>query len=219
MDPRYFRLTMSYLESLLDHLEDTDFGLFIFGQDDLARIRGTEMRIARDNVVFELGLFIRRLGRDRSFILMPKMASDFHLPTDLLGIGTATFEPPSRPDRLQAALGPACHDIRTAIRKHTFSRTPAAQNVQEIELLMQVLIPKPEQTHLRNIANGKTKAYKGSGSLRSELRHLRSLGLIRKHADRNIGELTSDGGAYDLADIVELTDLGQQWAAKLEGNT
>lgn len=79
MDPRYFRLTMSYLESLLDHLEDTDFGLFIFGQDDLARIRGTEMRIARDNVVFELGLFIGRLGRDRSFILMPKMASDFHL--------------------------------------------------------------------------------------------------------------------------------------------
>lgn len=84
---------------------------------------------------------------------------------------------------------------------------------------MQVLIPKPEQTHLRNIANGKTKTYKGSGSLRSELRHLRSLGLIRKHSDRNIGELTSDGGAYDLADIVELTDLGQQWAAKLEGNT
>ncbi len=214
-----FELTKSYLESLLDHLEDTDFGLFIFGPDDLARIRGTEMRIARDNVIFELGLFIGRLGRDRSFILMPKAISDFHLPTDLLGIGAATFEPPSRSDRLQASLGPACHDIRTAIRKHTVSRNPAAQNVQELGLFLQVLIPKPEQTHLLNIANGKTKSYKGGGSLRAELRHLRSIGLIRKHADRNIGELTSDGGVYDLADIVELTELGQQWVAKLEGKT
>jgi hypothetical protein len=214
-----FELTKSHLESLLDNLEDTDFGLFIFGPDDLARIRGTEMRIARDNVVFELGLFIGRLGRERSFILMPKAVSDFHLPTDLLGSGTATFEPPSRSDHLQAALGPACHDIRTAIRKHTVSQNPAAQSVQEMGLLLEVLIPKPEQTHLLNIANGKTKGYKGRGSLRSELRHLRSIGLIQKHAGRNIGELKSDDGVYDLADIVELTELGQQWVAKLEGKT
>src|SRR5262245_1663065 len=116
-----FELTKSYLESLLDHLEDTDFGLFIFGADDLARIRGTEMRVARDNIIFELGLFIGRLGREHSFILTPKAVSDFHLPTDLLGIGTSTFEPPSRPERLQAALGPACHDIRTAIRRRAVS--------------------------------------------------------------------------------------------------
>jgi hypothetical protein len=113
-----FELTKSYLESLLEALEDTEFGLFIFGPDDLIKIRGMEMVTARDNVVFELGLFIGRLGRDRSFILMPKDSADFHLPTDLLGITTARFQPPSRPDRLQAALGPACHDIRTTIRKH-----------------------------------------------------------------------------------------------------
>lgn len=119
-----FKLTKSYLESLLDALEDTEFGLFIFGPDDVIRIRGTEMPTTRDNVVFELGLFIGHLGRDRSFILMPKGSADFHLPTDLLGISTATFQLPSRSDRLQAALGPACHDIRAAIRKHTVLRNP-----------------------------------------------------------------------------------------------
>ena len=106
-----FELTKSYLESLLEALDDTEFGLFILGADDLIRIRGTEMPTARDNVIFELGLFIGRLGRDRTFILMPKRSADFHLPTDLLGVSTATFETPSRPDRIQAALGPACHDI------------------------------------------------------------------------------------------------------------
>jgi CAP12/Pycsar effector protein, TIR domain len=212
-----FELTRSYLESLLDALEDTEFGLFIFGADDLIRIRGTEMPTARDNVVFELGLFIGRLGRDRTFILMPRSSADFHLPSDLLGVSTATFQPPSRPERLQAALGPACHDIRLAIRKHTVLRNPASPNTQDLGLLLPVLIPEPEQKHLLSIADGKTKGYKGGGSLRSELRHLRSIGLIRKYADRHIAELKSDG-VYDLADIIELTELGRQWVAKLRGN-
>jgi hypothetical protein len=209
-----FELTKSYLESLLEALDDTEFGLFILGADDLIRIRGTEMPTARDNVIFELGLFIGRLGRDRTFILMPKRSADFHLPSDLLGVSTATFEPPSRPDRIQAALGPACHDIRLAIRKHAVLRNPASPNAQDLGLLLPVLIPEPEQKHLLNIADGKTKGYKGRGTLRSELRHLRSMGLIKKHADRHIGELKSEG-VYDLADIIELTDLRRQWAARL----
>src|SRR5260221_13672109 len=97
-----FELTKGHLESLLDALDDTEFGLFIFGADDVTRFRGAEMRTARDNVVFELGLFIGRLGRQRSFIMMPKGVSDFHLPTDLLGINIATFQPPSQSDRWQA---------------------------------------------------------------------------------------------------------------------
>ena len=211
-----FELTKSYLESLLEALEDTEFGLFIFGPDDVIRIRGMEMPAARDNVVFELGLFIGRLGRNRSFILMPRESADFHLPTDLLGISTATFQQPSRSDRLQAALGPACHDIRVAIRKHAALRNPAIPMTEDMGLMLSVLIPEPEQKHLLNIANGKTKGYTGRDSLRSELRHLRSIGLIRKRADRNIGELKSEG-VYDLADILELTDLGRQWVAKLKG--
>jgi Predicted nucleotide-binding protein containing TIR-like domain len=211
-----FELTKPYLESLLEALEDTEFGLFIFGADDLIRIRGTEMRTARDNVVFELGLFIGRLGRDCSFILMPKGSADFHLPTDLLGISTATFQPPSRSDRLQAALGPACHDIRVAIRKQTVLRNPENSDTQDMKLVLSVLIPEPEQKHLLNIAEGKTKGYRGGSTLRSELRHLRSIGLIRKHPDRNIGELRSEG-VYDLADILELTNLGRQWVLKLKG--
>jgi Predicted nucleotide-binding protein containing TIR-like domain len=209
-----FELTKSYLESLLGALDDSQYALFIFGPDDLTKIRGVETRTARDNVVFELGLFIGRLGRHRCFILMPAEGSDFHLPTDLLGIKTATFLKPSRSDRLQAALGPACHDVRVAIRKQMAASNPVSSNAQDIELLLPVLIPEPEQKHLLNIAEGKTQGYKGGGTVRSELRHLRSTGLIRSHSGRNIGDLTS-GGVYNLSDFDELTELGQQWVAKV----
>jgi len=211
-----FELTKSYLESLLDAIEDADFGLFVFGPDDLTKIRGTEMRTARDNVVFELGLFMGHLGRERTFILMPRDSADFHLPTDLLGVCTATFQPPSRPDRLQAALGPACHEIRTAIRKHAGVPPSPSSNMQDLGLLLLVLVPEAEQKHLFNLADSKTKGYKGGESVRTELRHLRSIGLIRKHADRHIGDLKS-AGVYDLAEFLELTDLGRQWVAKLRG--
>ena len=210
-----FALSQSFLESLLDALDDSEFGLFIFAPDDVTTMRDAAMRTVRDNVLFELGLFIGRLGRDRSFILMPRGLPDFHLPTDLLGLGTATFNPPSRPERLQAALGPACHDIRAAIRRHAELRNPAAPSLQD---LLPVLIPEPEQKHLFNLARGNTQGYKGGGNVRSELRHLRTIGLIRKHPEKHIGDLRSDG-VYDLADVVELTDLGRQWVARLKGGS
>jgi hypothetical protein len=211
-----FELTKSYLESLLDALDDTDFAVFIFGADDVVRIRGAEMKTVRDNVVFELGLFIGRLGRERTFIIMPKGVSDFHLPSDLMGITTATFQPPSKPERMRAALGPACNEISSAIRKHAASsKTAGAADADVLRTLAPILIPEPERVHLLNIAHGMTQGYKGRGSLRSELRHLRSLGLIQRHPGRHIADLTSDN-IHDIADVVELTDLGREWVAKLE---
>lgn len=209
-----FELTRSYLESLIDALDDTEFALFVFGPDDVTRIRGVDVKTARDNVVFELGLFIGRLGRDRTFIVVPHAVADLHLPTDLAGISVATFQTPSRPDRLQAALGPACHDIRTAMQKHpSRAATPAGQAI-DAGLLLPALIPDPERRHLLNLAHARTR-YEGRGSLRSELRHLRAVGLIRSRESRPIGDLTT-GKTHDLSDFVELTELGRQWVAKLE---
>ena len=211
-----FELTKYHLESLLDTLDDADFGLFVFGMDDITKIRGAEMRTARDNVVFELGLFIGRLGRDRSFIIMPKPMSDFHLPTDLVGINTATFQPPSSPERMQAALGPACHAVRTAVRKRASLNTATSDKASDpIGLILPMLIPEPERQHLLNLSRGKTQGYHGRGTLRSELRHLRSMGLVRKHTDKRIEDITS-GNVHDLADFIELTELGRQWVAKFE---
>lgn len=113
-----FDLSNYSLDSLLDTLDAADFGVFIFSSDDISIIRGKEKTTVRDNVIFELGLFIGRLGKERSFIVLPRGCEEtLHLPTDLLGLTAALYEPNRQDDNLRAALGPACSKISKAFTK------------------------------------------------------------------------------------------------------
>jgi Predicted nucleotide-binding protein containing TIR-like domain len=204
-----FDVSKFVLESILDALDDAQFGLFVFAPEDVTHIRDEKFRTTRDNVVFELGLFIGRLGRNRCFIIMPHGIADFHLPTDLLGLNAATFDPNHR--HLEAALGPACFKIRQAIQKAFPTTSEASQLNLDHKLVMAMLVPEAERNHLSNLYRGTTKDYKGRGSLRSEMRHLRDIGLVCPRAGRDIGDMKTFT-EFDLAEYVELTDLGTQWA-------
>ena len=111
-----FALSKATLDSLLAQLDRSDFGIFVLAPNDLTTIRGTQFQTARDNVVFETGLFFGRLGKDRTFLVIPREEKDLHLPTDLLGITPATFDPQGSDADLVARLGAACGQIRTTIR-------------------------------------------------------------------------------------------------------
>lgn len=105
------------LQRLIEALEDYDFAAFIFAPDDLVMIRKRTQTAVRDNVLFELGLFMGRIGRKRTFIVMPRGIQDFRLPTDLLSVKPVTYEP-NRPDgELSRALNPACTEIRKAMKR------------------------------------------------------------------------------------------------------
>ena len=107
-----FDLSTSTLDSLLQVLDRFDNAVFVFSPDDLATIRGDDKAVARDNVVFELGLFVGRLGRDKCFFVVPRNTSKLHIPTDLLGITPLEFSPDRDDANLVAALGPACNKMR-----------------------------------------------------------------------------------------------------------
>lgn len=111
-----FELSKSTVESLIGALGKSDFGVFLLTPDDVLRLRGEEHQVPRDNLVFELGLFIGRLGRDRTFIIAPRGISNFHLPSDLLGITPGTYVANRHDGNVVAALGPACNKIREAIK-------------------------------------------------------------------------------------------------------
>lgn len=107
-----FELSKYTLDSLLDALDTFDFGIFVLSSDDIAIMRGVEKQVVRDNVVFELGLFIGRLGKNRAFIVAPRGSeAEISLPTDLLGLTPALFEANRQDNNLNAALGPACSKI------------------------------------------------------------------------------------------------------------
>jgi hypothetical protein len=109
-----FRLGDHVLASLLSKVDASDFGVFVFSADDVVQIRNTEQATVRDNVIFELGLFVGTLGPRRSFVVMPHSAN-IRIPSDLWGINVATFDA-QRGDRdLEAALGPASSRIRKAL--------------------------------------------------------------------------------------------------------
>ena len=116
-DQDVFRLSYSALDALLEMLDSSDAGVFVLRPDDLTLSRGSSDSTVRDNVIFELGMFIGRLGRDRTFMLAPHK-SDLRLPSDLGGITTASYDT-ARAVGVQkrAAVGPACTQIREHLRQ------------------------------------------------------------------------------------------------------
>ncbi len=110
-DQGVFRLTYSALDSLLETLDSSDAGVFVFRPDDLIVSRGTTEPAVRDNVLLELGMFVGRLGRDRTFLMTPRGVS-LRLPSDLRGLTTAEYDAERAKREVRPAVGPACTRIR-----------------------------------------------------------------------------------------------------------
>ncbi len=110
-----FELGDAYLESLEKALDKFDFGIFVFSPDDKINIRGVDKLISRDNVIFELGMFLGKLSRSKAFIIHSKN-NKLHILSDLMGISKATYD--DAIENLAVAVSPGCDKIRTAIKKY-----------------------------------------------------------------------------------------------------
>jgi len=110
-----FQLNHSYLEDLISASETADFAIFVLTPDDVTESRDQQLSSPRDNVVFEFGLFLGCLGRDRCFTFHDK-SQDIKIPSDLFGISSATFSPHSD-GNLEAAVGSGCRGIEKCILK------------------------------------------------------------------------------------------------------
>jgi predicted nucleotide-binding protein len=108
-----FNLSQTTIESIVDATAKFDFAVLVLTPDDLTIKRGEIQASARDNILFELGLFTGALGRARTFMVFPR-DSQPSFPSDLAGVTAATYS--EREDgNLEAALGPVCTRIKKAM--------------------------------------------------------------------------------------------------------
>lgn len=106
-------LASSYtITDLLSKLNQSDFAIFIMSGNDIIESRGKKLLTPRDNVVFELGLFMGKLTNDRVMMIKPK-GEKLKIPSDLLGLRLLEYDPSTK--NLSAALGPACFEMRAVI--------------------------------------------------------------------------------------------------------
>lgn len=105
------------LDDLLRELDSWDFGIFIFSPDDIVKLRDRTHHAIRDNVLFELGLVMGRLGKLCAFIVRPKGSESARIPSDLIGINPIFYDQSSSPNISSASMGPACTELRKAIQR------------------------------------------------------------------------------------------------------
>lgn len=108
-----FRVASYPMQSLIDEVNDSDFAIAIAHGDDTSSIRGKEWPVPRDNVIFELGLFMGHLGKDRAILMEPR-DDGVKLPSDMTGITTIPYRYQVGRDGV-AMMAPACNVLREHI--------------------------------------------------------------------------------------------------------
>ncbi|MEU6225490.1 TIR domain-containing protein [Streptomyces sp. NPDC047042] len=127
---RAFAASTTVIERLDEIAQsEIDGAVLVLTADDLRTRDGTTSWTPRDNVVFELGLFIGALGRERTFgLLCGHCATNLALPSDLLGVTWVHYQDPRchgaapSPDavtylgQLANAVRPAADQILEALK-------------------------------------------------------------------------------------------------------
>jgi len=240
--PNIFSSGKYTLESLLIETRKADFAIFVLGPDDLVQKSKPDdpkghYYVPRDNVIFELGLFIKALGKNRCFVLLPKThptlnlftdsmgqnsatyESGLHLFTDFVGLGYATYESTKIPGTsLTDAVSTACVKIGETIKakgarkrnkfRMFFLRKDAAATNQAVVIYPHIIVPEPGKIKFQiHFDQAENSSQSVSSTIKEELAHYEDL--------RAVGEIAELCRRMGLR--VDVTRDGQE-LAMIEGS-
>jgi hypothetical protein len=205
-------------------LEQFDFAVMVLSPDDLIETRGQSYASPRDNVLFELGLFMGKIGRSRVFIVHEEDAN-VKLPSDLAGI---TLSPYRRRENLSAALSPTCTPIIKAIRSLGFSEQRTQQHIRRlqdrqdstesrlrtIQVVIKGLVTEFEYEKLRALAATGPFMVQFHNSMVAELNRLDAIRYVRPKPGYGIESIRERDGTdrrFDLKQYVEITTDGLEY--------
>lgn len=147
-DEGVFQLSRSNLENLEEAITTHEFAILVFTPDDWIKSRKSSQYGPRDNVLFELGLFMGSVGRKRTFVVCDtkkvKVLSDWD------GITLANYDSDrvKNPGEINAAISPACTQIIEAINIApplsfaTSKRLTTAETIYGKDQLYQKIVSK-----------------------------------------------------------------------------
>jgi CRP/FNR family cyclic AMP-dependent transcriptional regulator len=105
-----FGASRTAIESLLEAVDRSDFAILVLTADDTVVSRDCEHNVPRDNCIFELGLFMGALGRERTFIVKPR-GVEIRVPSDLLGVTPIEYAS-GQPETLRVRVAPVAVTTR-----------------------------------------------------------------------------------------------------------
>lgn len=230
-----FEIGKTFIESLLDALPRFDYAILILTPDSLISEREVETFGPRDDVIFELGLFMGRLGRSRTFIVR-QAGGKMKMPSDLDGVTVATYDWPRRDKSHKSAVGAACDSIRHVIRDLGVSDTKAAtaitdirrrQNEQEKDLVSQQtqirslqvalsgIVTKYELDKLSGLSGEQPFLCFYSDGLYAELNHLKAMNHIADQDGKDLSTLRKQykdkNEKFDLQHFFYITEQGREY--------
>lgn len=231
----FFSLGTTFIETLVNSLPRFDFALLVLTPDDLIHGRKDETLGPRDNVIFELGLFMGRLGRSRTFILHQSNAK-VKIPSDLSSVTTATYEWPRADGSHRSAVGAACDSIREVIRDLGFSEAKTAKAISNIRTLQeeqahQLTTQQAEIRSLQVALQGIVTQYEYdkliglireepflcyySEDLYNELKRLRAMGLVIHYEGTGLMDIKNNykdrNQTFDLKRFFYVTKKGAEY--------
>jgi len=231
----FFGLGNTFIETLINALPRFDFAILVLTPDDLINSRELESFGPRDNVIFELGLFMGRLGRSRAFVLHQSNAT-LKIPSDLSGMTAATYEWPREDKSYRSAVGAACDSIREVIRDLGVSETKTAKAINDIrsrqdshenqlssqqaeirslQVALQGILTVYEFDKLVGLSKEEPFLCYYSGDLYNEVKRLRAMNLVQHHEGVGLTTIRNSykdkNQQFDLKRFFYLTEQGHEY--------
>jgi hypothetical protein len=231
----FFRPGNTFIETLVNALPRFDFAVLVLTADDLIRSRNIDSFGPRDNVLFELGLFMGRLGRARTF-LVHQSGVDLKIPSDLSGVTAAVYEWPREDCNYQSAVGAACDSLRDVIRDLGFSEVKTSQVVNDLsakqkqqeqqlveqrdairslQFALQGIVTQYELDKLLGLSGPAPFLCFYSNDLYNEVKRLRAMALIANFEGRGLTNIRAEykdrNRQFDLKDFFYITDHGREY--------
>jgi len=231
----FFRPGATFIETLVNALPRFDFAALVLTADDLVRSRDVEIMGPRDNVLFELGLFMGRLGRARTF-LVHQAGEDLKIPSDLSGVTAATYEWPRADRNHQAAVGAPCDSIRQVIRDLGVTEAKTAKAITDLsekqqqqqrqlgehrdairslQFALQGIVTTYEYDKLRGRVREAPFTCFYSDDLYNEMKRLRAMGLVANHEGAGLGTIRAGYKdrdlQFDLKRFFSITAQGREY--------